>query len=90
MYTFYYRLDGTRIDDESLADLGISLMVNNTFRGLKCVAIFSYTQNSIKTFCQFLCDPSLLTGYGIFFQGGGTSSLKLRVALEIFLFLSML
>ena len=25
----------------------------------------------MKAFCQFLCDPSLLKGYGIFFQGGG-------------------
>ena len=68
VHTFYFRLDGTRIDDVSLAN---SLSSNNTFRDLRCVAIFSYTQNSITTFCQFLCDPSLLKGYGIFFQGGG-------------------
>ena len=73
MYTFYFRLDGTRIDDESLIDLGKSLSSNRTLRGLRCVAIFSYTQNSMKTFCQFLCDPSLLKRYGIFFQGGISS-----------------
>ena len=61
------------IDDESLIDLGKSLSSNSTFRSLRCVAIFSYTgtQNSMKIFCQFLCDPSLLKGYGILFQGGG-------------------
>ena len=57
------------MDDESLIDLENSLRSNRTFRGLECVAIFSYTQNSMRTSCQFLCDPSLLKGYGIFFQG---------------------
>ena len=69
VYAFYYRLDRTRIDDESLIGLGNSLSSNSTFRSLRCVAIFSYTQNSVKTFCQFLCDPSLLKGYGIFSRG---------------------
>ena len=71
VYTLYFRLDGTRIDDESLIDLAKSLSSNSTFKDLRCVAIFSYTQNSMTTFCQFLCDPSLLKGYGIFFQAGG-------------------
>ena len=85
MYTFYFRLDGTRIDDESLIDLGKSLSSNSTFKGLRCVAIFSFTQTSMKIFCEFLCDPSLLKGYGIFFQGGHIKlRLKLRVVLQIF------
>ena len=86
VYTFYFRLDGTTIDDESLIDLGKSLSSNSTFMDLRCVAIFSYTQNSMKACCQFLCDPSLLKGYGIFFQGGGHIKLrlKLRVVLQIF------
>ena len=71
MFTFYFSLGGTRIDDESLIDLGKSLSSNSTFRDLRCVAIFSYSQNSMKTFCQFLCDPSLLKGYGICLSGGG-------------------
>ena len=71
MYTFYFRLDGTRIDDESLIDLGKSLSSNSTFMDLRCVAFFSYTQNSIKTFCEFLCDPSLLKRYAYFSRGGG-------------------
>ena len=66
MYAFYFRLDGTRIDDESLIDLGKSLSSNKTFRALRYVAIFSYTQNLMKTFRQFVCDPSLLKGYGMF------------------------
>ena len=87
MYTFYFRLDGTRIDDESLIDLGKSLSSNSTFRGLRCVAIFPYTQNSRKTFCQFLCDPSLLKGYMAHFSWGHIKlRLKLRVDLQIFIF----
>ena len=73
MYTFYFRLDGTRIDDESLIDLGKSLISDSTFKGLRCVAIFSYTQSSMKTFCQFLCDLSLSERYGIFVPGGISS-----------------
>ena len=86
MYTFYFRLDDTRIDDVSLTDLGKSLSSNSIFTRLGCVAIFSYTQNSMKTFCQFLSDPSLLKGYGIFSRGGGHMKLriKLRVALQVF------
>ena len=77
VYTFSFRLGGTRIDNESLIDLAKSLSSNSTFKGLRCVAIFSYTQNSMKTFCPFLCDPTLLKGYGMFVQegGGGISSL---------------
>ena len=70
VYTFYFRLDGTRIGDESLIDLGKSLSSNSTFRDLRCVAIFSCTQNSMNTFGQFLCAPSLLKGYGMFVRGG--------------------
>ena len=88
---FCLRLNGTRIDDVSLTHLGNSLSSNATFTSLTCVAIFSYAQNSMKTFFQFLCDPSLLKEYGIFFQGGHMNlRLKLRVALQIFLFCSML
>ena len=67
---FCFRLDDTRIDDVSLIDLGNSLSSNATFRTLRCVASFSYTQNSMKTFCQFLCDPSLLKGYMADFSWG--------------------
>ena len=49
VYTFYFRLSGTRIDDVSLTHLGNSLSSNSTFTALWCVAIFSYTQNSMNT-----------------------------------------
>ena len=86
MYTFSFRLDGTRIDEESLIDLGKSLSSNRTLRCLRCVAIFSYTHNSMKTFCQFLSDPSLLKGMAYFPGGGGHIKfrIKLRVALQVF------
>ena len=67
---FCFRLNGTRIDDVSLMHLGNSLSSNATFKVLECVVIFSYTQNSMKTFCQFLCDPSLLKGYMVYFSMG--------------------
>ena len=72
---FYFRLNGTRIDDESLIDLGNSLSSNSTFESLRCVAIFSYIIKRI---------------WHIFSGGHDKLRLKLRVPVQIFLFFSML
>ena len=73
MDTFYFRLNGTRIDDESLIDLGTSLSSNSTLGVLRCVAIYTTFNENILA---ILMGSIILKGYGIFFRrGGGISSL---------------